>query len=399
MQNRSFLFYTGAVSAILLPFSFEWLSPLYGLILVGIALLLQGDLHPNKWLLLASAAFLDWELISIWWSTHRSEGWQDVIMILPIVLMGLIVGSKSKEVEVKMYRNWALIFAYATVAAWSWTVAESLFKSGWVQYNDLELGGRLGIHYQSLYLLVAAFILEASLWDSANKKYKILHALLIVWLLFGCIMLSARIHLLLLPVFILVRTLDLLQGKIANKKKASLWAAGIIISMVTLMAVLPGTSRRLTDLKNEWRSMDGMVDGKQTNHRIYLWKYGWNVANKSPIIGVGNGAGDELLHEALQSCDAVFYKKKEPYYLHEFKYDFHNMILQNFAEGGIVGVILLLFLFAVGFLQSQGPWRYAWALFFFTGMTESLLERQAGVFLLAFLILQIQTRNSSTKPR
>ncbi len=399
MQNRSFLFYTGAVSAILLPFSFEWLSPLYGLILVGIALLLQGDLHPNKWLLLASAAFLDWELISIWWSTHRSEGWQDVIMILPIVLMGLIVGSKSKEVEVKMYRNWALIFAYATVAAWSWTVAESLFKSGWVQYNDLELGGRLGIHYQSLYLLVAAFILEASLWDSANKKYKILHALLIVWLLFGCIMLSARIHLLLLPVFILVRTLDLLQGKIANKKKASLWAAGIIISMVTLMAVLPGTSRRLTDLKNEWRSMDGMVDGKQTNHRIYLWKYGWNVANKSPIIGVGNGAGDELLHEALQSCDAVFYKKKEPYYLHEFKYDFHNMILQNFAEGGIVGVILLLFLFAVGFLQSQGSWRYAWALFFFTGMTESLLERQAGVFLLAFLILQIQTRNSSTKPR
>lgn len=399
MQNRSFLFYTGAVSAILLPFAFEWLSPLYGLILVGIALLLQGDLHPNKWLLLASAAFLDWELISIWWSTHRSEGWQDVIMILPIVLMGLIVGSKSKEVEVKMYRNWALIFAYATVAAWSWTVAESLFKSGWVQYNDLELGGRLGIHYQSLYLLVAAFILEASLWDSANKKYKILHALLIVWLLFGCIMLSARIHLLLLPVFILVRTLDLLRGKIANKKKASLWAAGIIISMVTLMAVLPGTSRRLTDLKNEWRSMDGMVDGKQTNHRIYLWKYGWNVANKSPIIGVGNGAGDELLHEALQSCDAVFYKKKEPYYLHEFKYDFHNMILQNFAEGGIVGVILLLFLFAVGFLQSQGPWRYAWALFFFTGMTESLLERQAGVFLLAFLILQIQTRNSSTKPR
>ena len=399
MQNQSFLFYTGAVSAILLPFAFEWLSPLYGLILVGIALLLQGDLHPNKWLLLASAAFLDWELISIWWSTHRSEGWQDVIMILPIVLMGLIVGSKSKEVEVKMYRNWALIFAYATVAAWSWTVAESLFKSGWVQYNDLELGGRLGIHYQSLYLLVAAFILEASLWDSANKKYKILNALLIVWLLFGCIMLSARIHLLLLPVFILVRTLDLLQGKIANKKKASLWAAGIIISMVTLMAVLPGTSRRLTDLKNEWRSMDGMVDGKQTNHRIYLWKYGWNVANKSPIIGVGNGAGDELLHEALQSCDAVFYKKKEPYYLHEFKYDFHNMILQNFAEGGIVGVILLLFLFAVGFLQSQGSWRYAWALFFFTGMTESLLERQAGVFLLTFLILQIQTRNSSTEPR
>ena len=170
MQNRSFLFYAGAVSAILLPFAFEWLSPLYGLILVGIALLIQGDWHPNKWLLLASAAFFDWELISIWWSTHRSEGWQDVIMILPIVLMGLIAGSKRKPMANRMYRHWALIFAYATVVAWSWTVAESLFKYGWVQYNDLELGGRLGIHYQSLYLLVAAFIFEAYLWEGANKK-------------------------------------------------------------------------------------------------------------------------------------------------------------------------------------------------------------------------------------
>lgn len=399
MQNRSFLFYAVASAAVLLPFAFEWLSPLYGLILVGAALLFQGKWHLNKWLLFATAAFFDWELISVWWSPHRSEGWDDLVMILPIVLMGLIVGSRSKDVEMKAYQNWGLLFAYATVAAWSWTVAESLFKHGWVQYNDLELGGRLGIHYQSLYLLVAAFILEAQLWNSARKKHRLLHLLLVVWLLFGCIMLSARIHLLLLPVFILVRTLDLLRGKIANKKKASLWATGIIISMVTLMAVLPGTSRRLTDLKNEWRSIGGMVDGKQTNHRVYLWKYGWNVAKEAPLIGAGNGAGDELLHEALQSCEAVFYRKKEPYYLYEFKYDFHNIVLQNFAEGGLVGVVLILFLFTVGFLQSRGPWRYAWALFFCTGMTESLLERQAGVFLLAFLILQIQTGNPSAKAR
>ncbi len=397
MQNRSYLFYAVASAAVLLPFAFEWLSPLYGLILVGIAVLFQGDWQPNKWLLFSSAAFFDWELISIWWSPYRSEGWSDLVMILPIVLMGIIAGCKSRDVEFKTYRNWGLIFAYATVAAWSWTVAESLFKHGWVQYNALELGGRLGIHYQSLYLLVAAFILEAHLWNATSKKHRLLYMLLIVWLLFGCIMLSARIHLLLLPVFILVRTLDVLRGKIVKTKNASLWAVGILLSMMTLMAVLPGTSRRLSDLKNEWRSIDGMVDGKQTNHRVYLWKYGWNVANKSPIFGVGNGAGDELLHEALQTCDAVFYKKKEPYYLYEFKYDFHNILLQNFAEGGVVGVVLLLFLLTTGFLQSQGPWRYAWALFFFTGMTESLLERQAGVFLLAFLILQIQTRNSSAK--
>jgi O-antigen ligase len=399
MQNRSFLFFAVAIAAVLLPFAFEWLSPLYGLILVGIALVFQGGWQPNKILLLASAAFADWELLSIWWSDYRNEGWKDLIMIAPIVLMGILVGARSKDVDSKTYKNWGLLFAYATVVAWSWTVAQSLFLHGWVQYNELELGGRLGIHYQSLYLLIAAFILEAQLWDSSSKKHQLLNIVLIVWLLFGCIMLSARIHLILLPIFILVRTLDLLRGQATNKKKASLWAAGIIIAMVALMATLPGTARRLTDLKNEWRSLDGMVEGKQTNHRVYLWRYGWNVAKESPIIGLGNGAGDEVLHQALQSCDAVFYNKKEPYYLYEFKYDFHNIILQNFAEGGIVGVAILLFLFVVGFLQSQGPWRYAWALFFLTGMTESLLERQAGVFLLTFLILQIQARNSSPETR
>lgn len=399
MQNRNFLFYAVAIAAVLLPFALEWLSPLYGLILVGIALLFQGDWQPNKWLLLAAAAFLDWELISIWWSPYRNEGWSDLIMILPIVIMAIIVGLKSKELDAKTFRKLGLLFAYATAIAWTWTVAASIIKYGWVQYNDLELGGRLGIHYQSLYLLIASFVLEAELWGTTGKKYRLLHILLIVWLLFGCIMLSARIHLLLLPVFILARTIDLLKGKTIPKRTSSLWATGIILALVAVMAVLPGTSSRLTDLQNEWRSLDGMVDGKQTNHRIYLWKYGWNVAKESPIIGVGNGAGDELLHEALQSCEAVFYKKREPYYLYEFKYDFHNIVLQNFAEGGIVGVVVLLFLFTIGFIQSQGPWRYAWALFFLTGMTESLLERQAGVFLLAFLILQIQTRNSTPETR
>ena len=395
MQNRNFLFYAVAIAAVLLPFALEWLSPLYGLILVGIALLFQGHWQPNKWLLLAAAAFIDWELISIWWSPYRNEGWSDLIMILPIVIMAIIAGLRSKELDAKTMRKLGLLFAYATAIAWTWTVAASIIKYGWVQYNDLELGGRLGIHYQSLYLLIACFILEAELWGTRSKKYKLPHLLLIAWLLFGCIMLSARIHLLLLPIFILARTVDLLKGKTISKKTSSLWASGIILALVAVMAVLPGTSSRLTDLQNEWRSVNGMVDGKQTNHRIYLWKYGWNVAKESPIIGVGNGAGDELLHEALQSCEAVFYKKREPYYLYEFKYDFHNIVLQNFAEGGIVGVLVLLFLFTIGFIQSQGPWRYAWALFFLTGMTESLLERQAGVFLLAFLILQIQTRNST----
>ncbi|MCH1533909.1 MAG: hypothetical protein L7S65_02995, partial [Schleiferiaceae bacterium] len=238
MQNRNFLFYAVAIAAVLLPFALEWLSPLYGLILVGIALLFQGEWQPNKWLLLAAAAFLDWELLSIWWSPYRNEGWSDLIMILPIVIIAIIAGLRSKKLDAKTFRKLGLLFAYATAIAWTWTVAASIIKYGWVQYNDLELGGRLGIHYQSLYLLIASFVLEAELWGTTGKKYRLLHILLIAWLLFGCIMLSARIHLLLLPVFILARTIDLLKGKTIPKRTSSLWATGIILALVAVMAVL-----------------------------------------------------------------------------------------------------------------------------------------------------------------
>jgi len=166
-----------------------------------------------------------------------------------------------------------------------------------------------------------------------------------------------------------------------------------------LVAILPGPSRRLTDLKNELRSVETVVDGKQTNHRVYLWKYGLEIISEHPWAGVGNGFGEEALHQKLLTCDATFYNKKTPYYLHEFRYDFHNIWIQAWAEGGILATLLLLGIFLWGLIRSWGSMKYIWIALLVSGMTESLLEKQAGVFFLAFIVaLTALSREQSASP-
>jgi O-antigen ligase len=153
-----------------------------------------------------------------------------------------------------------------------------------------------------------------------------------------------------------------------------------------MVLTLPGPSSRVEDLVNELRSVDGMVEGKQTNHRIFLWKYGMDIIKEAPLLGVGNGHGEDVLHEKLLTCDAKFYNKKEPYYLHEFRYDFHNVWIQSWAEGGIIAFLLMAGIFLWGLTQSTGSMSYAWIALLMSSMTESLLDKQAGVFLLTFMV-------------
>ncbi|MGB1184001.1 MAG: hypothetical protein ACPG4S_02475, partial [Schleiferiaceae bacterium] len=100
----------------------------------------------------------------------------------------------------------------------------------------------------------------------------------------------------------------------------------------------------------------------------------------------GNGATEDLLHEKLKTCTATFYRGTTPYYLHEFKYDAHNIWLQSWTEGGVIAVVLLAMLLGLGVYWSSGVLRYGWILIILSGTTESVLEKQAGVFMLAFLI-------------
>ena len=94
---------------------------------------------------------------------------------------------------------------------------------------------RLGLHFQSLYLLT--LILERKIW---RKTYGLsaLRAAAVLWLLLGIIVLSSRIHLLLVPVAIVARFTEI---GIKNKNQGIAYIAlASLTAGALLITALPG---------------------------------------------------------------------------------------------------------------------------------------------------------------
>lgn len=379
------LWLSGVPAAVLLPFAWPWLSPIYGLILMALGMVVWGR---AKLTLKHGAVFLGfllWEVLSVFWSPYPGLGWADVVMVLPIALMGIIASQFRVPQGAEIAHRWSKVFAWSTIVAWSIIFFSSVLENGLVHYKSFALGGRIGVHFQSIYLIVAALILERDIWK-AKGIFRWILATAVLWLLFGVITLSSRIHLIIVPVLLMVRFAALIWEMKARRKTLIALASATVVVLGFLVVALPGPRNRMIDLRNEIRSIDQKVDGKQTNHRIFLWKYGVELVQESTWKGLGNGASEEFLHEKLKTCTATFYHGTTPYYLHEVKYDVHNIWLQSWLEGGVVGVLLLALLFGWGLYFSSGAVRYSWIVVLLSGTTESVLEKQAGVFILTFLV-------------
>ncbi|MDG2085909.1 MAG: O-antigen ligase family protein, partial [Flavobacteriales bacterium] len=84
------------------------------------------------------------------------------------------------------------------------------------------------------------------------------------------------------------------------------------------------------------------------------------------------------------------------------KYNFHNQYLQTFATVGCFGLIILIYLLSHLFIVSIIKQDYIVAAFLFlialSFLTESMLERQAGVVFFTFFYLLLVMRFSLNKP-
>ena len=101
-KPHSYLHITGGIGAALLPFAFPWLSPVYGLIIMALGVLAAGKKHFRFAPLLLFAVFTDWQWLSTTWSEHSSEGWGDVIMVLPITANGDVIRDANGKPPVSM---------------------------------------------------------------------------------------------------------------------------------------------------------------------------------------------------------------------------------------------------------------------------------------------------------
>ena len=348
-----------------------------------------SGLWQNK-LFLISAVFYLWLVIGTLYSPNQHEAGLDITLKITMLLwpMGAAIWpalyNKNQKLLLGLFATLAAIsvLLLVIIGFYKWQISGENIHHFYKYTTTWEW---IPNHYIALY---ASFSILILLFLAIKKSIKKTYLILLTTVLIATMAFtSVRIQLLALPLAVLA--FIFMERKEVRLRKRILTFAFSGIALLFLGVMLfPSSRERLAESVDELRSINKMVNNKQTNHRVFIWRYGWQVANENLLLGTGTGAGDDALNIALEDCKAEFWNGKRTYHLSENRYNYHNAFLQHFATNGLIGLLLFMLLFAaplVVFGKNLNGLQLGFlvlcAVSFFT---ESMLERQAGVLFFSF---------------
>jgi|GEM_PF-555022 len=381
----------------LLPFQVELLPTTLGLMLFGLGWILRFDwknsfiaAFKNPFFVVPALLFA-YTGIGLLYSSNLSEAERVWVVKIPMVAWPLALAMLDGKFQFnkKVVLN-AFIWGTALSCLLLLTLASYRYLQGNTDaffYHELMLWPMLPGHYLGMYLSFAAALsshFAILKWLEGKQKPALLYlfpillfiimlalaAIRIQWLAFGLLQwIVARHHMPSMP-----------------QTKKLLWLGGILTAVI--LSSSPEFRRRLVETGDEIRVLVwNDLEGKQTNARFFLWKNSLSVIHKHFLLGTGTGDGNDALQEELQNEEAYFWNGERSFSITEKKYNYHSEYLQEFASHGLIGFLLFLFLLIGPFFLLKKLSLSA-KLFLFISLisfsTESMLERQAGVFFFAF---------------
>jgi len=338
---------------------------------------------------LAFIAFYLLHLLSILYTENLTIGWNDMRLKITLLLLPLFMMTTQLFTQLK--RLFLLrLFAGLMVLMAGVDLALSCFEylstsnSAVFFYKNLPHLLASKPHYASWYYAFALFIILNEI--VTHKKWRRVWILGFSLVLLSLIFLSSRAYMI---AFMIVFALSFVKwaSYVELSKLSWIKVSLAFFLLIGTLFVLPQTRSRIKDTLVEIEKLSNEQDYRQTNPRVYLWSYGASLIGQSPLFGYGLGDATAELQKALKGCDAKFWDGEKNVPIHAKKLNYHNQFLQTWAEVGILGFLLLAFLMIRPFfLKNQHPLFLIFVGLTLIGfLTESMLERQAGVVLLAFM--------------
>jgi O-antigen ligase len=383
--------------AILLPFQFTWLPTSLGLMIFGLGWILKHQWREPLQRAKGNSAFIgvallfSWYALSVSWSDYPGLGWKDFGMKIPILAWALGLSSMQSSTRIAP-KHIAMGFAISTVASstatlalwiWRWYTGETETLG----YHDLVIFEFIPIHYFGMYISFAIGLLLNHLFKSLSKGVTLQVALVIISL--AILGLTSA----LLAVRIQWIVLFLALGFTLWNRRALIpkYGWGVALALFVLFSGLlfssSETRRRALETAEEIQILMGeKLEGKETNHRFYLWKHGLAVIKEHWLLGTGMGSEKIALNEKLQRETARFWDGQRSYTLAEKNYSFHSVYLQHWGFSGLIGISLFLYLLISPFLKKGSSFEIRLFLLVVgvSFLTESMLRRQAGIFFFSF---------------
>ncbi len=346
-------------------------------------------LSTNRRAAIALAYFL-WVVIGSIYSQYPDEALTDIVLKVPFAAWAILLGTSTlltfsnRDFLIKAFTVSAAIaviisFIIAFYKFISTGDHTNLYFHKLINY-DIVPPHYFGMYINFSYGIVLYYFIQGK--HMFSKKWVSLLMLLLFFMML--VFISVRMQLI---VFILVNGLVLgYYYKGMARVKKILIATGVVGLMFMLVMIIPGPRSRLMDTVNEIISYNGMVNDKQTNPRKFIWKEGYKVCKENFWLGTGTAGANQELNFKLKKLGVKFWNGATHYDISERNYNYHNSYLQHWATHGIIGLILLLLmLFGPFYMKITGPESTLFILVCSVSfITESMLERQAGVLFFSF---------------
>ena len=441
--SSKLFFYSLLFIALTIPFQWKYLPFSVGITMLGLVWFFGGNLTQkikkfinNPYAILLSGLYIIY-LISILYSENKEYAYTDLLLKLPLLLFPLFL-STTDSLNNSQYKSVLRTFAISTFFA-----AIATLLIGYYNYTQTGLTKYFFYHdltifmhsaYYALYTLFAIAIFIYLYFKEENKKSKIAYSSMAFGLSIFLFLLSSRMQVIifvtLLTLFIIVR---------AFQKKRIL--TGILVLFLSytciflLVTQMPKTSARLQQTKAHIKN----INYAKTNNdaRVQIWSAATNVIKKNYLFGTGIGdAKDELVsqYKFLSSNNSdkekvidgkiIEIQNNEKWFLHikekaiennisvedqlfadaifvlgdtqsrykhfiKKRYNYHSQFLQTLSTVGLLGFFFLFFsllipAYSLGLKNSNFLLLGFFFMVFVSFITESMLERQAGVILYAF---------------
>ncbi|TVQ79638.1 MAG: O-antigen ligase domain-containing protein [Flavobacteriales bacterium] len=370
-----------------LSWQVKWLPTALGMMIAGLGWVIslrysKFKLPPALWLpiilyLLLIAGLANTE------NTRKAN--QIISLSVPLLAFPLLFGLQQSRAISRLLLNIfigvSILSAICTLGYLSYMLM--LHPEGFT-YRHYSPFANNPSHYLAMYFVFTGGCLTL---EANRTKKPLMAALAGAFLLAVALLMNARIQYPLVGIILIWWAVKWLK----HHPEKKWWVYGVSSFLLIIFFAFPENRRRLQETRDEFRNLANIDNSKQKNHRFYIWEHAMEVIEESPWIGTGTGNANDKLRIAYQKSDAQFWDGEKLYYLRDIGYNYHNQFLQSWAQNGIVALLCLLVILIVLWRNTSIPSRILALTLLFSMLTESILERQAGVFFISFIYCIVMT--------
>lgn len=333
-------------------------------------------------------AFFLVHVVSVLFSSNTAEAWAIAERRLPLIVFPLLVFNQN---ILNSFNKVLLSFCAGVALAGVICISRAsylFFEQGSYNtffYHNLSSGIGINAIYLSAYAVLSIIVLL----NTAEIRVKGIKELLICFLLLLCVLLSSKMMLFILVVYLVLH----ISRRVKNVRYKKWGVAGLVV-ICALILFIPGVRKRFN---KEFSSKFNVVTRSQysydtpfsgTSLRLVLWKQSLAVVRSENawLTGVGSGDFQDKLNEKYKET-GMYVGDSANNNMGYTGYGPHNQYIETLLYAGIPGLLIFILLLVLQ-LRSAILWgNWIWGAFAMLCMlfflSESALSTNKGIIFYA----------------